>query len=191
MIGRTPLIAAGLGGGLMYVFDPDRGRRRRALARDRTAHLLRKTGDAIGATARDMTNRTRGILAEARSAVRAEGDVPDQVVEERVRTELGHYCSHPASIDVSARPRTGRSRRRDSTRRSPPSDAGRRACPGRVGDREPARDPRTARPGTGPAGRHPSIRTAVRAHAVALVADGARARRRDGQRTARVGRDAP
>jgi uncharacterized membrane protein len=103
MTDRISLIAgAGLGAGLMYLLDPDRGRRRRALARDKAIHLLHRSDDAVSATARDVSNRLRGVVAEARALVSREGDVPDQVLAERVRAELGHYCSHPGAIEVSA-----------------------------------------------------------------------------------------
>src|SRR5207253_11108980 len=60
----------GLGAGIMYVLDPRHGRRRRALARDKVVSALSRADDAVGATARDMANRARGIVAETRAAVR-------------------------------------------------------------------------------------------------------------------------
>jgi len=69
----------GLGAGLMYLLDPDRGRRRRALMRDKTLSAWRRTGRAIRGTACDLGNRARGIVAEANAAFRRrEGtDYPD------------------------------------------------------------------------------------------------------------------
>jgi osmotically-inducible protein OsmY len=99
---RQALLAgAGIGAGLMYVLDPERGRRRRALVRDRMTSVLGQAGDAFSVTARDMTNRTRGLFAETRNAV-APRAVPDAVLAERVRSELGHYSAHPGAIAVSA-----------------------------------------------------------------------------------------
>jgi len=43
----TWLYGAGIGAGLMYVFDPERGRRRRALARDQIVRTWRSTDDLI------------------------------------------------------------------------------------------------------------------------------------------------
>jgi hypothetical protein len=37
----------GLGAGLMYVFDPDRGKRRRAMARDKAESLWKDSGRAV------------------------------------------------------------------------------------------------------------------------------------------------
>jgi hypothetical protein len=91
---------AGLAAGLMYLLDPDGGRRRRALARDKLASALAQSEDALGATGRDMANRARDVIARARTAVRGERDTPDPVVAERVRAKLGHHVSHPGSIEV-------------------------------------------------------------------------------------------
>jgi uncharacterized membrane protein len=90
-----------IGAAGMYVLDPDRGRRRRALARDKAVLALRQLGDAVDVTARDLTNRVRGTAAETWGTLRR-GEVPDAVLEERVRAKLGRVVSHPSSIEVSA-----------------------------------------------------------------------------------------
>ena len=59
----TLLAGAGLGAGLMYLLDPQMGRRRRALARDQMAHLAHEAKDAAGVVAKDMKNRARGLAA--------------------------------------------------------------------------------------------------------------------------------
>jgi len=41
-----------VGMGLMYLLDPDRGARRRALVRDQAARAGHKVGDGLDATAR-------------------------------------------------------------------------------------------------------------------------------------------
>ena len=63
-------LLAGLGTGalLMYLLDPDRGNRRRALIRDKMVKLNRQTQDAVGGTVKDMSNRAKGMLHEAKSA---------------------------------------------------------------------------------------------------------------------------
>jgi hypothetical protein len=65
--GLTLIGGIGMGAALMYMLDPDRGRRRRALARDQLAHVAKRVPDALDATARDLQNRTRGLVAEASS----------------------------------------------------------------------------------------------------------------------------
>jgi osmotically-inducible protein OsmY len=89
-----------VGIGLMYLLDPDRGARRRALVRDQAARASHKLGDGLDATARDLGNRARGTAAELRSRLRRE-DVDDTILQERIRSALGHAVSHPGAIDVS------------------------------------------------------------------------------------------
>src|ERR687897_687835 len=60
------LTGLGIGGGLMYFLDPERGRRRRALVRDQIAHSANKGADAIGATGRDLAHRATGAAARVR-----------------------------------------------------------------------------------------------------------------------------
>ena len=57
----------GLGAAVMYVLDPEGGRRRRALARDKAVSLANKTSRAVEAKSRDLANRAKGVAAEARS----------------------------------------------------------------------------------------------------------------------------
>ena len=91
----------GLGATLMYMVDPDRGKRRRALMRDKLARASHKVPDAISATARDISNRVQGMAAQATSAFSSE-DVSDEVLVARVRSKLGRIVSHPSSIEVAA-----------------------------------------------------------------------------------------
>src|SRR5918994_685929 len=83
------------------MMDPDRGKRRRALVRDKLARATHKAPEAISATARDISNRVRGLTAEASSAFSSE-DVSDEVLVARVRSKLGRIVSHPSSIEVAA-----------------------------------------------------------------------------------------
>lgn len=96
----TLLSGAGLGAGLMYLMDPQWGRRRRALMMDQVNSLMRQAGDAVAPTGRDLSNRARGLAAE--TAARVTGrDNSDYVVEQRVRSKMGRYVSHPRAIDVT------------------------------------------------------------------------------------------
>jgi uncharacterized membrane protein len=90
----------GLGAGLMYMFDPDRGRRRRATARDATHHMVNSFDDAVEKTSRDLSNRAQGLVAELNSVFKCE-EADDDVVAERVRSKLGRAVSHPHAIHVA------------------------------------------------------------------------------------------
>jgi hypothetical protein len=103
VVGSFALV--GLGAGLMYFLDPDRGRRRRALVRDQFVHALSEIDDAIGVVSRDLSNRSRGMWENTSSLPRRlTGEtVPDEILAQRVRSKLGRYVSHPRSIRVEAR----------------------------------------------------------------------------------------
>jgi hypothetical protein len=73
------------------LLDRERGRRRRALARDKAVRAAHKTADAVDATARDASNGIRGVLATLamlRTALTLDG-ARDVVLVERVRPKLG------------------------------------------------------------------------------------------------------
>ena len=90
----------GLGATLMYVLDPQGGRRRRALVRDQLVHLIHELGEFADGTGRDAANRARGLWAEVRSAI--DGRTPDdRTLAERVRSHLGRCVSHPWAITVA------------------------------------------------------------------------------------------
>ena len=67
-MGLVLLGGVALGAGLMYLLDPDGGRRRRALVRDQAVHLGHETQDMVEGKAKDLSNRAQGVVAEARSA---------------------------------------------------------------------------------------------------------------------------
>jgi uncharacterized membrane protein len=100
--GLLILGGAGLGAGLMFMFDPDRGRRRRALVRDQVAHTARVLGDASSKTARDLSHHIYGVVAESSHLLRHE-EVSDDVLVARVRARLGRSVSHPHAISVTAK----------------------------------------------------------------------------------------
>lgn len=91
------IIAAATGAGLMYLFDPDTGKRRRALLRDQVEHTRRSAADP--GPARDIVNRTRGAFAELRYRFNGT-NVDDTVLEERVRSRAGRAVRYASSIEV-------------------------------------------------------------------------------------------
>ena len=99
--GLRLLSAAGAGAGLMYLFDPDRGKRRRALLRNKAVHISRLANEAAGKTGRDLRNHLRGAAAGLES-VFITGEVTDDVLAARVRSKLGRVVSHPGAIEVKA-----------------------------------------------------------------------------------------
>lgn len=97
--GLTFGVGLGIGTGMMYLLDPDRGRRRRALLRDKCVSATRKTGEGIETAARDLSNRARGIATSIQS-VFTSAEPDDAVLSDRVRSKLGRIVSHPGAIKV-------------------------------------------------------------------------------------------
>src|SRR5260370_11519690 len=94
--------AATVGGLLVYFLDPDTGRRRRALVKDRAVNFVKEADRAIGKASRDLSNPARGTVAEARSLLPFR-DVSDEVLVEQVRARIGRVISYPHFVEVSAR----------------------------------------------------------------------------------------
>lgn len=97
----TLLKGLAVGAGMMYLFDPRQGRRRRALVRDQVVHLSNELEDFIEEGVRDLSNRAQGTVAEARAMVSGD-EASDAVVVDRVRSALGRLVSHPRSLKVRA-----------------------------------------------------------------------------------------
>lgn len=100
MNSRTGWGLVALGAGLMYIFDPQTGRRRRALTRDKATKYARLAAERAQALAQQAADRAKGVIAEARAS--DEEWVDDQTLVARVRSELGRAVSHPGSIHVDA-----------------------------------------------------------------------------------------
>jgi len=94
------LLSAGAGAGLMYLIDPDRGRRRRALLRDKAVRLAHEMERGLALGSKDLVNRSKGLVAEVKHRV-TDDDADDDVLRERVRARIGHVVSHPHAIRVT------------------------------------------------------------------------------------------
>lgn len=103
--GKALLLLGGLGLGalIMYLGDPQAGRRRRARIRDQYAHAARKVQEGADVVLRDASHRASGLAASARTWMGHLGEATDDaVLVERVRAALGRATSHPRVIDVEA-----------------------------------------------------------------------------------------
>jgi len=94
--------AAVLGGIAMYILDPDRGRRRRALIGDKAYGIVSDTRQALGAASRDAAHRIEGLRARARRLVSDTPIADDLQLIERVRARMGRLVAHPHAIQVGA-----------------------------------------------------------------------------------------
>jgi hypothetical protein len=93
--------SVGVGAGLMYILDPSRGRRRRAMLRGHTTHFVGTARVKLDKKARYFGKRARGLFAEAGAALRRDA-VTDEVLVERVRAQLGRVVSRPCDVEVLA-----------------------------------------------------------------------------------------
>ena len=91
----------GVGAGVMYMLDPDRGKRRRALVRDQMIHVSNTSREALRKASRDLRNRAVGVVAETK-ALFGDEHVPDPVLVDRVRARLGRYPVHHRTIQIDA-----------------------------------------------------------------------------------------
>jgi hypothetical protein len=58
-----------LGAGLMYLLDPDRGKRRRAMIRNKATDVLEQAGDAIEKKGNEIHQQAREFVADTRNAI--------------------------------------------------------------------------------------------------------------------------
>lgn len=99
--GLTLLYGIGIGAALMYILDPDRGARRRALIRDKAVSATNKTQQFVGKMSRDLSNRAQGLVAETRNMFRSE-EVSDETLVKRIRAELGRHAVHHRAVEITA-----------------------------------------------------------------------------------------
>jgi hypothetical protein len=67
----------------MYFVDPDRGRRRRALVKDKLSYSVNTTIDGLSTAKRDVSHRADGLVARMRRAFRRE-DADDDLLIPRI-----------------------------------------------------------------------------------------------------------
>lgn len=97
--GGLGLLRIGLGAGLMYLFDPDAGRRRRSLARDKALHLRKLAERTYRKGTVDLRHRAEGLAAETRARLDRRS-APPEILVARVRAKMGTVVSHPRAIEV-------------------------------------------------------------------------------------------
>jgi osmotically-inducible protein OsmY len=99
--GAGLLIGAGIGAGMMYLFDPDRGRARRARLQDQAQSLCKHAEHKTEKLVQNLANHCEGIAATARRAFdHTPVDSPKLVA--RVRSKLGRIIRKPHDVSVVA-----------------------------------------------------------------------------------------
>lgn len=99
------LLTAGLATGalIMFLLDPDAGRRRRKLAADKARRMGKVAGRKFRQNAQYARNMARGRMHEMRDRTMGEGPIPDDLLVERVRAQMGRGVRHTHALHVSAR----------------------------------------------------------------------------------------
>jgi hypothetical protein len=92
-------VCLGVGAGMMYMFDPNRGRARRGFARDKAVRWYNASGEAVSKTTEDFRNRATGMAATTKHWF-AKEPVSDDKLAARIRSKMGRYVSQPHAIDV-------------------------------------------------------------------------------------------
>jgi hyperosmotically inducible periplasmic protein len=92
-------VAFATGAAIMYYLDPQTGRRRRALARDKGVGARHEVEDFARKGSRRMANRVRGTLARTRARM-APALIDDDQLLDRIHSKLGHLVDAPGMVDV-------------------------------------------------------------------------------------------
>lgn len=79
---------AGIGAVAEYMLDSEQGRRRRHMARDRAAAMLRRGSRESERQARYMAGKAQGVVAEATPPGRDSSELNDPALEAKVESEL-------------------------------------------------------------------------------------------------------
>jgi hypothetical protein len=97
------MAAAALGAAAMYIFDPDKGRRRRALGRDKVRSYVGRARGFATSAARDANHRLQGVRARMRRRFGAPVTADDLMLIERARAAMGRVVSHPHAVQIGAK----------------------------------------------------------------------------------------
>ncbi|MCM5680132.1 BON domain-containing protein [Schlegelella sp. S2-27] len=93
----STLAALAAGAAAMYYLDPQMGRRRRAVARDRLVSVSHDAGDFAQAKGRRAGDRLKGAWAQIAGSSAPSSDAQ---LRERIRSRLGRTISHPRAVQV-------------------------------------------------------------------------------------------
>jgi hypothetical protein len=84
----------------MYLFDPEKGNRRRAVIKDKAIHQANEKKRALKVMQRDFQNRSQGLVHNLQGRFTTE-TAEDSILIERVRSAMGRCCSGTHAISVT------------------------------------------------------------------------------------------
>jgi hypothetical protein len=86
-----------LGAGAMTLLNRERGAVNRRRIRDKAEHFLKVGKRETQKTAKRYWKSASGLIQEKRARMQ-EGKIPDEILEERVKAQIGHVLSHRGVI---------------------------------------------------------------------------------------------
>ena len=95
--------SASAGAGVMYFYDPQKGRRRRAGARAKMRRSGRVVQGGVDGATQDLRHRVEGWVAQFAHLFESDKSVPAEILEARVRARIGHIVAHPHAIHVNSK----------------------------------------------------------------------------------------
>ena len=85
----------------MYLLDPQKGRGRRAVLKDKTVALANAEKRAATAVLRNATNRMKGITHTARKALTSKTALSDHKLIQSIKSALGHVVEDVAGLEIN------------------------------------------------------------------------------------------
>lgn len=93
-------VAAAAGAAIAYLFDPDRGRTRRARLADQAAARARDTAGAVKAKAEYQKGVAKGIIHDVTEPLRGKETFDDDTLLQKVKSEALGYWPDSQDIEV-------------------------------------------------------------------------------------------
>lgn len=93
------ITSIGLGAALMYLFDPERGKARRAQIGDRVKATASDAEQSAEKLAKNVRNRAAGMKAKLSKTEEA---ADDEILIARIKSQLGHAIDRADRVQVEA-----------------------------------------------------------------------------------------
>jgi osmotically-inducible protein OsmY len=100
---KLPTLGALVGAALAYLIDPQNGRRRRALLRDKSAAYVRRSGDKTAQAGRAVAVEAHGVAQKAQHLKEEPKEYDDATLAQKVQSEVFRDPDVPkGQINVNA-----------------------------------------------------------------------------------------